>query len=117
MINHNRIYSLDRLNEIGDGDTDFIKEVIGVFLEHLPANATALVKACKASEWQSVYFTAHKMKASIDLMGIEEIMQEIRVIEQYAKSNTNLDQLDDKVNLINEIIQQTACEMKEDFNL
>jgi len=117
MSKEYRLYNTDRLHEIGDGDAGFIKEVIEVFLQNLPANANSLVQACMDQEWQSVYFIAHKMKASIDLMGIEKLMQEIRTIEQWAKSNTNFDQIAEKVNLVNEIIHKTAALMKEDFNL
>ena len=117
MTKEKRLYNLDRLNEIADGDNDFIIEVIGVFLVNVPANTKEMVDACQLKAWHGVYFMAHKIKASIDLFAIKVLQEDIRFITHNAKALTNTDLLEDKVNFVYKTIQQTVKQMQEDFNL
>lgn len=117
MTEEPRLYNLQRLQEMGNNDTVFMRQVVVIFLQNITADAEELVKACNAKENKTIHFFAHKMKSSIDLMGIEKITQEIRNIEQAAKSNTDIEELDSKVNFVNNIILCVIREMREDFNL
>ncbi len=117
MTNEPRLYNLQRLQEMGNGDTGFIKQVIGIFLQNITIDVNELVKACNAKENKTIHFIAHKMKSSIDLMGIEKITQEIRSIEQAAKSDTNPELLNDKINFVHNIIQDVVKQMRADFDL
>ena len=96
-------------------DRDFIKEVIVLFINTIPAISNELVKAAHEKKWKEVYFLAHKMKATIDLLSIESLQKEIRVVEENAKSKHQLERIFDKVNFINTIIQQCVKEITEDF--
>src|SRR5207253_9496233 len=109
--------NLDRLHEIENADNEFIREIITVFINNVPANAIKLVEACNNKEWERVYFIAHKMKVNIDLLNMESIKTDIHIVEQNAKSKTNLEQLAGKVTHINKIVLRSQKQMKEDFDL
>ena len=117
MANEKRIYSLKQLYEMEKADDSFIKMIINVFLEFVPTNAADLITACKKEDWASVYFLAHKMKANINLLNIEVIKDDIVFIETSAKMFSNLEQLESKAIVVNNVIQQAAKEMKEDFSI
>ena len=117
MTNNKRLYSLTQIYEMEKADESFILTVINIFLEFVPANANELVASCAKKDWDAVYFIAHKMKANVNLLDIEIIKEDIRLIEHSSKTRTGLNQLTDKVKLVNNAIQQAAREMKEDFNL
>ncbi|MEP1018835.1 MAG: Hpt domain-containing protein, partial [Maribacter dokdonensis] len=42
------IYNLDKINEMAEGDQDFINSVISVFLEEVPEDLEALENALQA---------------------------------------------------------------------
>ena len=117
MTKQSKSYNLAKLHELVNGDTGFMKEVISIFLKNIPENSKALLQAYSAKQSENIYFIAHKMKASIDLLGIEKIMEDIRTIELTAKSKSDLDQLENNINSVNNTIQCVTKEMKEDFNL
>ena len=110
-----RLYNLNKLYGIEQHDSNFINDLVMVFLTNMPADAQLLVKFCDEQNWEQAYFIAHKMKANIELLGIESIEGEIRSVERNVKSKTHLDQVPDKVNHINTIIQKVAEQLKEDF--
>lgn len=115
MKNKSRLYSLEKLHSIESKDGDFIKQVVILFVNTIPAISNDLVKAANEKNWNEVYFLAHKMKATIDLLNIESLQKEIRIVEEYAKSKSQLERIFDKTNFIHRIIQQCAEEIKEDF--
>ena len=115
MSNRSRLYNLEKLYTIENRDTDFIKEVVSLFLKTIPQLSRDLVKAAKEKKWDDVYFLAHKMKATIDLLNIESLQKEIRVVEQNAKSKNHLECIFDKANFIDSTILQCAEEIKKDF--
>jgi hypothetical protein len=116
MNNKSRLYNLQKLYQIENKDNNFIKEVVNLFLNTIPPISKSLVKAANDKKWDDVYFLAHKMKANIDLLNIESIQKEIRIVEEDAKSKRHLDCICDKVKFINSIIQQCAKDIKEDFD-
>lgn len=110
-----RLYNLKKLYGIEQSDTNFINDLVKVFLANMPADAQQLVKFCDEQNWEQAYFIAHKMKANIELLGIESIQGEIRTVERNAKSKTHLNQLPVKANHINTVVQKVAEQLKEDF--
>jgi len=115
MSDKSKLYNLEKLYSIESKDRDFIKEVVVLFINTIPAISDELVKAANEKRWDEVYFLAHKMKATIDLLNIESLQKEIRVVEENAKSKHQLERIFDKANFINSIIQQCVKEIKEDF--
>jgi len=113
MENEKPLYSLDRIKEIDDAE-DFILQVIQIFLETVPANTEAMVKACNEQDWDQVYFYAHKIKSNINLLSIDSIIDEIKFVEQSAKNRVNVEMIGDKVELICRIVKQVWVQMKKD---
>jgi len=110
------LYSLDKLKEIDDSE-DFILQVITIFLETVPANTEALVKACTEKDWEQVYFFAHKIKANVALLGIDCITEEVRFVEQSAKAGVNLEKISQKVIYIESVVWKVKEEMKNKLAL
>ena len=108
------LYSLDKLKEIDDTE-EFILQVITIFLETVPANTEALVKACAEKDWEQVYFFAHKIKANVALLGIDCIIEDIRFVEQSAKGGINLEKISQKVVYIESVVWKVKEEMKSKY--
>lgn len=115
MSKKTRLYNLKKLYGLEQSDSNFINDLVKVFLANMPADAEQLVKFCDEKNWEQAYFIAHKMKANIELLSIESIQGEIRTVERNTKTKTHLDQLPGKVNHINTVIQKVAEQLKEDF--
>ncbi|MEP6846859.1 MAG: Hpt domain-containing protein [Panacibacter sp.] len=111
MTQDRQLYSLDKLREI-DNAEDFILQVIGIFLDTVPSNMDALVKACAEKDWENVYFFAHKIKSNVILLNIDSILEDIRFTEQSAKNKINLEALPVKINFIEEVVTKVAMQMK-----
>ncbi len=82
--------SLDYLQEFSNGDEEFIKEMINMFLDNTPVDIEALQKHLMAQNWEQVYKTAHKLKPNFMMVGMkaqEKVSENIEVL-------TNEDNID-----------------------
>ncbi|MBE7173910.1 MAG: response regulator [Williamsia sp.] len=86
-----KLYDLSLIEAVSGGDTDFIRKMVDLFVETVPPNVRELNAYHAQQDWDGVNKVAHKLKSTLDSMGIQSIKQDIRTIEQSAKSRQNLD--------------------------
>lgn len=111
------IYNLDKINEMAEGDQDFINSVISVFLEEVPADLKALEQAFLDQDHDQVYKLAHKIKPNVDLLGMEQARATALEIETLGKQQTNIVEIEKKFPILKTDINQVVAELKKDFHL
>jgi HPt (histidine-containing phosphotransfer) domain-containing protein len=112
-----KFYDTKTLIETHHADTEFVKYMVSLFIQHIPQTNADLEKACAAEDWKKVYFYAHKMKASIDLFNLNELKNLIRKIEQNAKNDVDTKAIPEEVSFVSTYIKNCLKEMKKDFGL
>jgi len=111
------IYNLDKINEMADGDEEFINSVISVFLEEVPQDLEGLESALEEQNYEQVYQLAHKIKPNVDLLGMEQTRATALQIETLGKSAANISEIRDVFPVLKKDIHQVVSELKKDFNL
>ncbi len=111
------IYSLDKINEMADGDQDFINSVISVFLEEVPLDLERLEDALEKEDYEQVYQLAHKIKPNVDLLGMEQTRAAALEIETLGKNEANMAEIKKVFPSLKKDIFQVVSELKNDFNL
>lgn len=111
------IYSLDKVNEMAEGDEDFVVSVVTVFLEEVPEDLKALETAINDRDFEQVYKLAHKIKPNVDLLGMEQTRATALEIETLGKNEANLAEIESKFPLLKKDIEQVVGELKRDFAL
>ena len=111
------IYSLDKINEMADGDNDFINSVISVFLEEVPQDLSSLESALENEDYQQVYQLAHKIKPNVDLLGMEQTRAAALEMETLGKSEANMAEIKNIFPSLKKDIDQVVAELRNDFNL
>ncbi len=74
------------IHSVSGGDAAFIKKMILLFIETVPQNVQELVDATGQKNWEQVSKMAHKLKSTIDSMGIRSLHDQIRAVESNAKN-------------------------------
>ncbi|MBI1306928.1 MAG: hypothetical protein GC181_10020 [Bacteroidetes bacterium] len=105
-----QLYSLEQLEAMSAGDEVFINKMVEMFIHMTPESVDRMVTALANGDYEDLGAAAHKIKPSIDMMGIVALRQKIRDLEQWGKNKTNVDQipalLDDVINTLHQVIQQ-----------
>ncbi|TAI46628.1 Hpt domain-containing protein [Flagellimonas allohymeniacidonis] len=111
------IYSLDKINEMADGDNDFVISVISVFLDEVPTDLEGLESAVNNNDYESIYKLAHKIKPNVDLLGMEQTRATALEIETMGKNQASMSEIEQKFPLLKTDVLQVVSELKKDFNL
>ncbi len=111
------IYNLDKINEMAEGDEDFILSVISVFLEEVPEDLAALETALDQKDREQAYQLAHKIKPNVDLLGMDQTREAALEIETLGKQGADISEMEKLFPMLKKDIQQVVGELKNDFNL
>ncbi len=112
-----KIYDLSMVESISGGDKSFVIKMLQLFLDTVPVTLEQMNNALQSSQWLNLSQLAHKLKSTIDSMGIVSLKQDIRYIEQKAKQEQNLEAMPQLVKKVNSIIQKTMEQVKADYSL
>ena len=111
------IYNLDKIEEMADGDEDFILSVISVFLDEVPQDLADLEKAIDQKDYKNVYQLAHKIKPNVDLLGMEQTRANALEIETLGRNESNSRQIEERFPMLKKDVLQVIAELKKDFGI
>jgi PAS domain S-box-containing protein len=112
---NSRLYDLTMVESVSGGDQAFIKKMVALFIETVPQNIQDLKNAMEAGNWEQVAKTAHKLKSTIDSMGIKSIHQEIRSIEAKAKALESVETIPALVATIDSVIEECIVQLQAEI--
>lgn len=112
------LYDLTKLIEIARGNQEFIDKMVKLFVDQTPPAFEKMVNALRQNEAKTIKEVAHRIKPSIDNMGISSLKSPIREIEQLASETapdfTRLRQLIlASQRIISEVVKQLELELQK----
>ena len=110
-------YDLKQLEELSSGNSEFVLEIVKVFLSDVPKQLKNMKSSFNENDFNELTRIAHKLKPSIDLLGINSIAEDIRTIESYSKKGININQLSNVIVNIQTTLNKTIEELKADFSI
>ena len=91
MIQDKKIIDLAYLQEISNNDSNFIDELISMFLEQIPQYQESLNGLYNAKDWYNLGRMAHKAKSAVLMMGMKSLAEDLKNLEENAKQGKNID--------------------------
>ena len=111
------LYDLSMVRSVSGGDEGFIKKMVLLFVETTPPTLGELQQALTAQQWERVGKLAHKLKSTIDSMGITALKDDIRTIEANGKHQQDTGALPPLVARVIEVVTACIGQLKTDFAL
>ncbi len=74
--------NLTNLEELGNGDEEFIKQMVVIFLEDVPKYVEEMESLIQEENWEDAGKMAHKMKSSVKVLGADELVEELIKVEK-----------------------------------
>lgn len=107
------LYDLSSIKLISRGDKSFLKKLIHIFVTQTPLQVEAMKEKYLEADYKAMSFIAHKIKPSIDNMGIASLKEPIREIEQKGKLQMDDGTIPYLLETIKITINQVVCSLKE----
>lgn len=109
-------YSVESLNEIAGGDTDFMSVVAKTFLDEIPPDLSSLEEAVANDNKELAYQFAHKMKPNLEMFGVD-VVKDITFIESWTRTSKNKSAVTAQLENISSTLRKVFEELKSDFQL
>ncbi|PTX59008.1 HPt (histidine-containing phosphotransfer) domain-containing protein [Kordia periserrulae] len=110
-------YNLEKIHAMSDGDNEFIEAVVVAFIEEIPADLTVFEKEIVAKHYKGIYQISHKIKPNLELLGMDAAFELNFKILNWAKAETNMDDIAENFPKLKAMIDENILELKKEFNL
>ncbi len=115
-VEEEKLFNLTMLESMGKGKPEFVKKMISIFVNSLPADISKLMECTQKQDWLAVSKTAHRMKPSIDGMGIESLKETIRQIETLSKEQEEIEIIKNLVDQVVQVLNTVLIQLKNLLN-
>ena len=92
-MSNEKICDLTYLKEISDGSREFETQMIITFNREIPKMIEEMQMCLEQKKWVQLKGIAHKMRPSIDFMGIVSLKNILKDVERFAGETIELDKL------------------------
>jgi HPt (histidine-containing phosphotransfer) domain-containing protein len=110
-------YNLSKVYAISDNDTEFAKQIVTLFNEEVPAEVKNIRRGLKDKDHNKVYHAAHKIKPTLDLLGMDLAYEDVLAIETWSKAEGKKKEIKDVVKSLKNLVGLTVKELKKDYSL
>ncbi len=110
-----KLYDLKSLEELSGGDSGFIQQMCTIYIESVPENVKHFNEHLEDKDWDAIRGLAHKIKPTIDLLGIEKLKVEIRELKDLAEEEGDPGRIAELIGYVNQMMQEAAKEIETDL--
>ena len=110
-------YNLSKVYEISENDKDFALKIVSLFLEEVPVEIQSMKNAIELKDYTQVYASAHKIKPTLDLLGMDIAYEDNMLIMNWTKAEGKRKEIKDVFKSLKTRIGDATDEIKKDFKL
>jgi HPt (histidine-containing phosphotransfer) domain-containing protein len=110
-------YNLAKVYALSDNDEEFVKQIIDLFVTEVPEDLEQIAEGIEKKDHQHAYAYAHKIKPTLDLLGMNLAFEEILQVEAWTKAEGRRREIKDTFKSIKNQVDSAIKEINKDFNL
>ncbi|WP_264521702.1 Hpt domain-containing protein [Flavobacterium sp. N1994] len=110
-------YNLAKVYALSDNDPEFVMQIITLFVTEVPQDLKQIDLGIKTKDHKLAYAFAHKIKPSLDLLGMSVAFEEILQVEAWTKREGKRKEITDTFESIQSQVEKAVKEIKKDFEM
>lgn len=110
-------YNLAKVYALSDNDPEFVSEIINLFVTEVPLDLDQVKQGIEEKDYKMAYSFAHKIKPSLDLLGLNLAYEDILQIEAWSKTEGKKKEIKETFKSVANQVEKAVKEIKKDFNL
>ena len=110
-------YNLAKVYALSDNDPEFVIQIITLFVTEVPQDLKQIEIGIKTKEHKLAYAYAHKIKPTLDLLGLNMAYEEILQVEAWTKVEGKRKEITATFESIENQVEKAIKEIKKDFEL
>ncbi|KAB1155000.1 Hpt domain-containing protein [Flavobacterium luteum] len=110
-------YNLAKVYALSDNDSEFVNQILTLFVTEVPLDLIQIKLGIKTKDHKLAYSYAHKIKPSLDLLGMNVAFEEILQIEAWTRAEGKRKEIKDTFDSVESQIEKAVKEISKDFSL
>lgn len=110
-------YNLSKVHALSDNDEEFVLQVVTLFVTEVPEDLKLIEQGINDKNHHQAYSYAHKIKPSLDLIGMAVAHQEILEVEAWGRREGKRKEIEHTFESVKSKIEKAVKEIKKDFNI
>nr|WP_294776540.1 Hpt domain-containing protein [uncultured Flavobacterium sp.] len=110
-------YNLAKVYALSDNDPEFVMQIIDLFVTEVPEDMKQIELGIKEKDHKLAYAYAHKIKPTLDLLGMTVAFEEILQVEAWTKREGKRKEINDTFASIQSQVEKAVKEIKKDFEV
>lgn len=110
-------YNLAKVYELSDNDPEFVMQIISLFVSEVPEDIQQIEQGIELKDHKLAYSYAHKIKPTLDLLGMSQAFEEILEVEAWTKREGKRKEIDATFESIKNQVEKAIKEIKKDFEI
>ena len=107
----NNLYNLTFLQNLSRGNNEFVDKMVAIFVEQTTDTIIKLTTAISIQDFKEVSRLIHKIKPSVESLGIASINSEIKLLEKTAEIAKDKEQIRVLFEIVKEVLEQTVLQL------
>ena len=110
-------YNLAKVYALSDNDSEFVNQIVTLFVTEIPDDLIEIKEGIKKKDHKHAYAYAHKVKPSLDLLGLNIAFEEILQIEAWTKAEGEKKEIKETFKSVKSQVEEAIKELRKDFGL
>jgi HPt (histidine-containing phosphotransfer) domain-containing protein len=110
-------YNLAKVYALSDNDPEFVNQILTLFVNEIPEDLAEIKEGIKKKDHKHAYAYAHKVKPSLDLLGLKVAFEEILQIEAWTRTEGETKEIKETFKSVKNQVEDAIKELRKDFSL
>jgi HPt (histidine-containing phosphotransfer) domain-containing protein len=110
-------YNLAKVYALSDNDPEFVMQIVTLFVSEVPEDLAEIKEGIKKGDHKHAYAYAHKVKPTLDLLGLKVAFEEILQVEAWTKTEGEKKEIKETFKSIKNQVEEAIKELRKDFDL
>jgi HPt (histidine-containing phosphotransfer) domain-containing protein len=110
-------YNLSKVYALSDNDPEFVMQIIMLFVTEVPQDLKEIENGIRDKDHKLAYAYAHKIKPTLDLLGMTMAYEEILQVEAWTRAEGKKNEIEATFESIQDQVNKAIKEIKKDFEI
>lgn len=110
-------YNLSKVYALSENDPEFVEQIVTLFVKEVPEDLKKIKEGIDAKDHKLAYSYAHKIKPTLDLIGLNVAFEEILQVEAWTKAEGKKKDIIETFKSVKKRVKEAVKEIKKDFDL
>ncbi len=110
-------YNLSKVYALSDNDSEFVIQILTLFVREVPQDIKNIGIGINEKDYKIAYAYAHKIKPTLDLLGMTIAYDEVLQIESWTIAEGKRKEIAATFESIKNQVEKAIKEIKKDFEI